>query len=156
MTGEIEIIEYQSRYQPRFKAINEQWIKRSHVLEEEDIRTLEDPEGYVIKNGGRIFLALYQEKIVGTCAYLNFGQGEFEMIKMAVDEAYRGLGIGSALCRVTISRMRGYGAKKIILFSNTIGSRIAIELYKKLGFKAVPLGNPEFKRADIRMELVLA
>ncbi len=149
----ISIVEYEAKHQPRFKAINEQWITRNHVLEEEDIKTLADPEGYVLKGGGRIFIALYNDYPVGTCAYLNMGDNVYEMIKMAVDEDYRGKSIGRLLGEFSIPKIKEMGAEKIILFSNTQGSQIAIELYKKLGFTEIPLGNSEFLRADIKMEL---
>lgn len=154
MTHKIEIVSYNPSHQQRFKEINEQWITRKHVLEEEDIKTLTDPEGYVLKGGGKIFIALCNGYPVGTCAYLNMGDSVFEMIKMAVDEDYRGLGIGRMLGEISLPLMKQTGAGTIILFSNTKGSAAAIELYKSLGFKEIPLGNSEFLRADIKMELI--
>lgn len=151
----IEIVEYLPGHQSRFKAINEQWITRSHVLEEEDVKTLEDPENHVLKNGGRIFMALYNGFPVGSCGYLNFGAEGYEMIKMAVDEDYRGLHIGRRLGDVSLQKMKEAGATRIFLYSNTQGSATAIRLYRKLGFTEIPLGNPEFLRADIKMELFL-
>src|ERR1700740_1316410 len=83
---DITIVEYKPEHKQRFKEINVQWITRSYVMEEEDIKTVEDPEGYVLKDGGKIYIALYKGYPVGTCAYLNLGNGIYEMIKMAVDE----------------------------------------------------------------------
>jgi ribosomal protein S18 acetylase RimI-like enzyme len=122
-------------------------------MEEEDIKTVEDPEGYVLKGGGKIFIALYEGFPVGTCAYLNLGNDTYEMIKMAVDENYRGLKIGNRIGIESVLKIKELGAKKIILFSNTKNSAAAIQLYRKLGFYEVPLGTSEFIRADIRMEL---
>ncbi|HKC68269.1 MAG TPA: GNAT family N-acetyltransferase, partial [Bacteroidia bacterium] len=139
----------------RFKEINVQWITRSYVMEEEDIKTVEDPEGYILKGGGKIFIALYKDYAVGTCAYLNLGNGEYEMIKMAVDENYRGLKIGKQIGKISVQKIKELKPKKIILFSNRKGSAKAIEMYHKLGFVEVPLGTSEFTRADIRMEIVL-
>lgn len=155
MTNNIKIVEYIPEYRSRFKEINEQWITKSFVMEEEDIKTLNDPESYIIRDGGKIFIALYNGKVAGTCAYLNFGNNEFEMIKMAVDENFRGLKIGKIIGEISIQKMKAYGAKKIFLFSNTKGSATAIQLYRKLGFKEIPLGNSEFQRADIKMEMKL-
>ena len=76
------------------------------------------------------------------------------MIKFAVDESYRGLKIGKILVEKSVESIRQLGAGKIILFSNRKGSAKAIELYHKMGFTEVPLGNSEFARADIKMELV--
>ncbi|MFL5751876.1 MAG: GNAT family N-acetyltransferase [Bacteroidia bacterium] len=154
--SDIQIVEYILEYQERFKEINVQWITRTYVMEEEDIRTVEDPESYVLENGGRIFIALYKNYPVGTCAYLNLGDGLYEMIKMAVDENYRGLRIGKIIGEVSVQKIKELGAKKIILFSNRAGSAAAIQLYHKLGFTEVPLGTSEFIRADIKMEMDLS
>jgi ribosomal protein S18 acetylase RimI-like enzyme len=150
----IEIVEYRPEHRARFKEINTQWITRLYVMEEEDIKTVDDPEGYVLKNGGKIFIALYDNYPVGTCAYLNLGEGVYEMIKMAVDEDYRGLQIGKRIGQESVEAIKKLGAKKIILFSNTQGSVAAIRLYRTLGFTEVPLGSSEFIRADIKMKLV--
>lgn len=152
--NEISIVDYQPQHHLRFKEINEQWITRSFTMEEEDIKTLEDPEGYILKGGGKIYIALYKGHPVGTCAYLNMGDQVYEMIKFAVDESYRGLKIGKILVEKSVESIRQLGAGKIILFSNRKGSAKAIELYHKMGFTEVPLGNSEFARADIKMELV--
>jgi GNAT superfamily N-acetyltransferase len=149
----IEVVNYQPEHQQRFKEINEQWITRKYVMEEEDIKTVNDPYAYILKNGGTIYIATHNGYPVGTCAYLNMGEGVYEMIKMAVDEKYRGLKIGKLLGEHTVEAMRKFGAKKLILFSNKAGSEVAIKLYYKLGFHEVPLGNSEFQRADIKMEL---
>ena len=150
----VEIVEYRPEHRQRFKEINVQWITRRYVMEEEDIKTVDDPEGYVLKVGGKIYIALYKGYPVGTCAYLNLGNNEYEMIKMAVDEDYRGLKIGKRIGAESVERIRELGAGKIILFSNRKGSATAIELYHKLGFTEVPLGISEFTRADIRMEII--
>lgn len=149
----ITIVEYKPEYHNRFREINVQWITRLYVMEEEDIKTVDDPESYVLKNGGKIYIALYNNYPVGTCAYLNLGNGVYEMIKMAVDESYRGLKIGKTIGEVSMQKIRELGAKKVILFSNRSGSATAIQLYHKLGFTEVPLGTSEFIRADIKMEV---
>lgn len=149
----VQIVEYLPKHKQRFKEINVQWITRIYVMEEEDTKTVEDPEGYILKDGGKIFIALYKGFPVGTCAYLNLGNDVYEMIKMAVDEDYRGLKIGKKIGEVSVQKIKEMGAKKIILFSNRKGSAKAIEMYHKLGFVEVPLGISEFSRADIRMEM---
>jgi ribosomal protein S18 acetylase RimI-like enzyme len=150
---EIQIVHYKPEHRTRFKEINEQWITKSFVMEEEDIKTLEDPESYILKNGGRIYIALYKGEAAGTCAYLNFGNHTYEMIKMAVDEKFRGLKIGKVIGEYSMQEMRSSGAKTVFLYSNTKGSAVAINLYRNLGFKEIPLGNSEFQRADIKMEI---
>jgi len=151
-TGIIEIVTYKREHHDRFREINEEWIKKKFILEEEDIKTLDDPEKYILKEGGKIFIALYNNIPVGTCAYLNFKNNVYEMIKMAVDEKFRGLKIGFKIGEWSLEEMKKLGAKTIFLYSNTDGSAEAIQLYRKLGFKEIPLGNSEFQRANIKME----
>ncbi len=152
--NDISIVDYLPEHRLRFKEINEQWITRSYVMEEEDIKTLEDPETYILKNGGKIYIALYNGHPAGTCAYLNMGDKVYEMIKFAVDEDFRGLKIGKVLLEESVERIKQLGADRIILFSNREGSTKAIEMYHTMGFKEIPLGNSEFARADIKMELI--
>lgn len=152
--NDISIVDYLPEHRLRFKEINEQWITRSYVMEEEDIKTVENPETYILKDGGKIYIALYKGHPVGTCAYLNMGDKVYEMIKFAVDEDYRGLKIGKVLVEESVESIKQLGAGKIILFSNRGGSAKAIEMYYRMGFKEIPLGNSEFARADIKMELI--
>jgi ribosomal protein S18 acetylase RimI-like enzyme len=77
----------------------------------------------------------------------------FEFTKMAVDEKYRGLKIGKTLALAAIGKARAMGAHKIILYSNTTLAN-AIALYRKLGFKEVPVDSV-YERSDIKMELPL-
>lgn len=114
---EVQIVDYLPEHKQRFKEINVQWITRSYIMEEEDIKTVEDPEGYILKDGGKIYIALYKGYPVGTCAYLNLGDSVYEMIKMAVDENYRGLKIGKTIGEVSVQKIKELKPKKIILFS---------------------------------------
>jgi len=52
----------------------------------------------------------------------------------------------------SLERAKELGAHKIILYSNT-ALKSAIHLYRKFGFKEVPLGDVEYKRANIKMEI---
>ncbi|NUM79526.1 GNAT family N-acetyltransferase [bacterium] len=155
MENKIVIIDYSPEYQPAFKALNVSWIEKSFEMEPIDFYQLDHPEEAILKDGGCIILAQYDNKIVGTCALIRMDAAVVEMIKMAVDERYRGLKIGYELGRAIIDKAKQLGAKKIELYSNTKGSASAVQLYRKLGFREIPLDHMEFKRADIKMELEL-
>ncbi len=73
---------------------------------------------------------------------------------MAVDEKFQGLKIGKLLALATIEKANEKNASKIILYSNT-KLIPAIALYRKLGFKEIPVDGP-YKRSDIKMELLLS
>jgi ribosomal protein S18 acetylase RimI-like enzyme len=151
--ADVKIVDYTSDHKKRFIEINEAWITKDFVLEEIDKRELYNPEENILKGGGAILIALHKNEPIGTCALVNMGNGEYELIKMAVDEKARGLKIGKLLGLKALERAKFLGAKKVILHSNTKFSAIAIQLYIKLGFKEIPLIKSEFERANIKMEI---
>ncbi len=58
------------------------------------------------------------------------------------------------MCRAAIGRARQSGANKIFLESNTI-LKLAVSLYRKLGFTELKELHPAYERGDIQMELTL-
>lgn len=150
----IEIINYQPEHQLWFEKFNRDWIEKFFWMEPIDVQVLERPEEYIITKGGKILMAQYHKEMAGTVALKYVSDGVYEFTKMAVDEKFQGKKIGYALSIAAIEQARQLNAEKIILYSNTkLGS--AISLYKKLGFKEVPLDGP-YKRSDIKMELTLS
>ena len=149
----IEILEYKSEYQPWFEQLNRAWIERYFVMEAIDVDVLQDPERHIISKGGSIIMAGLDDTIVGTVALKYSGPGVYEFTKMAVDEKFQGKKVGHALALAAIQKAGKLGGKKIILYSNTILVP-AIALYRKLGFREVPIDGP-YKRSNIKMELNL-
>lgn len=149
----LEIIDYQPAHKTAWKTINEAWITAAYTMETIDHEHCSHPETSILSGGGQILLATYGGKIVGTAGLLKDDPFTFELIKMAVDLDYRGLGIGKTLCQAAIQRSRDLGARMLYLFSNRQGSAKAIEIYRQLGFQEVPLDRQDFARADIRMEM---
>lgn len=154
-TSAVKIVDYTSEHARAFYDLNYAWISDAYDVEPEDEKVLEDPEKYYLKDGGAILIALYQGEPVGTCALKQGDPGVVEMSKMTVSKEMRGKKIGDLLGNAVIEKARELGAKKIILYSNRKGSAAGINLYKKLGFVEVPLTGHNFKRADIKMELML-
>ena len=74
---------------------------------------------------------------------------------IAVDEKFRGRGIGDKLMQACIEFTRASERSSIILESNT-KQVAAIRLYRKFGFRDTPLDpNSQYVRANIRMELTV-
>lgn len=155
MSDSVQIIDYRPEFKKDYIAINEAWIKKDYTLEELDIQELHNLEEYILKDGGAIILALIKDKVVGTCALQYKEKGVFEMVKMAVNDGFKGLGIGNKLCEGIIDKAKELNANEIILYSNTQYSVVAIKLYRKYGFIEIPLGKTDWNRADIKMELNL-
>lgn len=152
-TDTVRIIDYQPTHFQRWKEINEAWITKAYFMEEIDHLHCSQPEASILAPGGFILLAQIGEEIAGTAGLLKDDEHTYELIKMAVDERFRGHGIGIKLCEAAIQKSKEAGAKLLYLFSNTKGSATAIQIYRDLGFVEVPLDRQDFVRADIRMEM---
>ncbi|MEZ5425121.1 MAG: helix-turn-helix domain-containing GNAT family N-acetyltransferase [Pyrinomonadaceae bacterium] len=150
---EVKIIGFDPRYAQDFASLNYEWIEKYYRIEKADRKILDHPQTFVIDPGGQIFFALVGERPVGTVALVADGKERFELAKMAVTPQFRGFQIGDKLMTACIDHARRTGKKSIYLESNT-GLIPAITLYKKFGFKEVPM-NPDtpYQRSNIRMEL---
>lgn len=151
--NEVSIVTYTPELALYFKQLNIAWIEKYFKVEEHDLEQLDNPEHYIIDNGGEILFAEYDCKIVGTCALVKTGEGEYELAKMAVAEDLRGKQIGKKLGVAAVEWTNKSGAKRLWLESNRILTT-AINLYLKLGFVEVPVTYTPYARADIRMEII--
>ena len=153
--NELMLTTYRSEYAKDFESLNMAWIEKYFVPETHDLEQLSEPEEYIIAQGGEIVFAIYDDKVVGTCALIKTGEQEFELAKMAVSSEYQGLKIGYELGVYAIKKAKEMGAKRIWLESNR-KLKPAISLYLKLGFKEIPIDTATpYARADIRMEIML-
>lgn len=150
----VKIVPYKAQYSQVFKALNEDWITTHFEMEEADYKTLDNPDEYILGNGGLIFIALYKDEPVGTCALLKMNDGNYELAKMAVNSKLRGFNIGYLLGKTAVDKAQEIGARKIYLESNTL-LKPAIQLYLKLGFKKIAGHNTPYKRCNIQMELII-
>jgi N-acetylglutamate synthase-like GNAT family acetyltransferase len=150
----IELRAYQPEDAKAFRELNEAWIKKYFVLEETDREVLGDPHGHVIQPGGHIFMAFLEGRAIGCCALIPMESGVFEVAKMAVDEKYRGHGVGRKVLAYTVERARNLGASMLYLETNRKLAN-AIHLYESLGFQHLPPKESPYARANVFMELRL-
>jgi putative acetyltransferase len=148
----IEIIEYDDKYHSDFKRMNLDYLDKYHLTESHDLEILDDPKRTVLENNGFIWLAKAGDEIVGTVGIIDEGHGIFELIKMCVDESWRGKGISKLLIETCLQKVKGLGGKRLILFSNH-QLKTALKLYEKYGFKNVEVKGSPFVTADVKMEL---
>jgi putative acetyltransferase len=140
-----------------FRQLNEEWIRRYFVLEPKDEASFTNPQKTILDNGGRIFFAVQKDEVVGCCALIAIGPGEFEVAKMAVTESCQGAGIGRRLLEQTIAAARALGAKRLYLETNQ-KLAAAIRLYESVGFRHLPCERivpSPYARANVYMELYL-
>lgn len=154
---DVEIVEYTPKYHDAFRSLNVEWISTYFEMEEADYKALDNPEDYILKKGGKILVALYENEPVGVCALIKMNNSDydFEMAKMAVSPKAQGKNIGWLLGKAIVNSAKEMGAKKIYLESNTI-LKPAINLYYKLGFEKVFGLETPYKRCNIQMELVIS
>ena len=93
----ISIVTYQDKYLPDFKRLNLEWLDKYNLTEPYDLEILNDPKGAVIDKGGCIFIAVDDDRAIGTAGLAKINDSEYELVKMAVDPAYRGKRIGKKL-----------------------------------------------------------
>jgi putative acetyltransferase len=149
-----EVIGFEPQYAADFKRLNVDWISRYFVVEPHDLEQLDDPQYHIIEPGGHILLACVGDQVAGTVAMVADGPTRFELAKMAVDDAFKGYGIGRKLGEAALAWARQRGATTVWLQSNRRLTP-ALQLYEHLGFREVPLSAGEYSRADIQMEVLL-
>ena len=141
-----------------FKQLNEEWIARLFTLEPADRRILDNPQAEIVDQGGQVLIARSDGAIVGCVALVAACGGVFELSKMTVAPASRGLGIGRVIILAAIDYARTLGATSLFLGSSTKLAN-AVRLYEAMGFTHVPLdqlGPLPYRRADVFMRYVLA
>ena len=149
-----KIIDYKDKYIADFRRLNMEWLEKYDLVESHDLEILDYPRENVIDTGGFIFLLSEENEIIGSAGLFKMDDGEYELVKMAVDPKHRGKKFGDMLLKKCIDKAREVNASKIILYSNS-NLQTAIRLYEKFGFKHLEVIDAPFKTADIKMELVL-
>ncbi len=151
--GAIEIVDYRPAYKKHFRSLNEAWLTEHFSIEAEDAALLADPNRRILRKGGEILFALAGERVAGTCALLNHGDGVMELGKMAVAADLRRRGIGSALLDTCFARAAARGAPAIYLHTSS-ELKAANGLYRRAGFRKVqssPLPRYNYERPTFTM-----
>ncbi len=152
MEHTLEIIPFTDKYANHFYDLNVEWLKKYFYVEPYDEKVLSNPKKYVLEPGGFIFFAKYNTKIVGVVSIIN-QKTFYELSKMAVAPKFQGLKIGLKLMEFSIAFAKKQNWPSITLYSHR--SLVpAINLYKKMGFKEIPVEeNSHYERSDIKMIL---
>jgi ribosomal protein S18 acetylase RimI-like enzyme len=149
------IISFRPDLAPVFRDLNLNWLEEYFCVEPHDQNLLQDCEAQIIGKGGYIFFFIEQEMILGTFALIKINPKEFELGKMTVQKAYRGMGIGQKMLSFCLEFSRNKSWDKLVLYSNT-SLENSIHLYRKFGFREIPIDdkNP-YDRGNIKMEIML-
>lgn len=155
----VRILDYRDELAPAFRDINVEWISSMFSMERSDRDILDHPRASILETGGAILFAETPDGgIVGTCALLQRRPHVYELTKMGVLAAARGLKVGEKLLAAAIARARELGAKDLYLLTNA-RCEAAIHLYEKAGFlhdeEVMREHGARYKRCDVAMRFPL-
>ena len=151
----LEIVPFNGDYKSAFESLNREWIEEYFVMEEEDLKTLQNPESYIMKKGGEIFFAVLDGDVVGTSAMIQTSNGIYELAKMSVAKKLQGLGIGKKLLKRCIDFSKEREATEIFLITND-SLKPALNLYQSCGFVLNEQNDDNrYERGNTKMTLIL-
>lgn len=156
----LKIHEFSDDLAGAFHDINAAWIESMFQLEDTDKEVLTNPRKHIIDAGGTIlFVEAVGLGIVGACALQKTGKTSFELTKMGVLPAARGLKAGEYLLDAVIQRAATLGADPLYLLTNK-KCEAAIHLYAKAGFRhdteIMALYGVRYARCDVAMRFAPA
>ena len=151
----LQIVPFNKDYKPAFEFLNRAWIEEYFVMEEEDLKTLQNPESYVLEKGGEVFFAILDGEVVGTAAMIQTDKGIYELAKMAVARQFQGLGIGKKLLKRCIDFSKEREAAEIFLITND-SLKPALSLYLSFGFVLNDQNDDNrYERGNTKMNLLI-
>lgn len=148
----VRFVDYQPGHAAAWAALNEAWLAEGgFAVEAKDRKVIDDPQAAILAPGGRIFIAERDGAAIGCCALMAMDDGGYEVAKMTVSPAARGLGLGRRLLEVCEAAARQAGAPRLYLeTSSTL--KPAGALYRSFGFIDLPPRPSPYARADVWME----
>lgn len=103
---------------------------------------------------GRIYIALFEDKVAGCIALRRFDQNSAELKRLFIRNGFRGLGISKRLIQRVIQDALDVGYQSILL--DTLDTmKPAISLYTAFGFKEIesyydnPIEGAKYYKLDL-------
>lgn len=147
----IRIISWDDAYRGAWRDLGLSWLQQYDLVEEEDLRILNDPQGAILAPGGQIFLAVEDGALMGTLSLIPEGEGIYELAKMGVAPAHRRRGVADKLMDRAHQWAYAQGAEKLMLFTNR-KLEAAQKLYDKWCFAEIHAPDEKFLLSDKQME----
>jgi ribosomal protein S18 acetylase RimI-like enzyme len=153
--GQLRFLPFAPERARYFESINTIWIDEMFVLEDIDKKVLQNPQKHIMDKGGFIYFVEHETLgIIGTCALLNSGNGNFELTKMGVHPSSRGLKVGEQLLQYVIEQAQTVVPNVLYLLTNK-KCEAAIHLYEKNGFchdaEIMQIYGKSYARCDVAM-----
>lgn len=150
--SDVSIIDYRPEHAAVWRDLNEAWLNEGgFVIEAKDRKVLDHPQAAILDGGGRIFLAERGGEIIGCCALMAMADGGYEVAKMTVTPAARGLGLARRLLEACQTAAMAAGAHRLYLETSS-SLATARALYDSFGFVPLPPAPTPYARCDVWME----
>ncbi len=154
LESKVQVIDYVDEFKEKFRAINYEWIEKYFEVTELDKKAFDNPRKEILNKNGFIYLAKYNNEIVGSVALERLSNTQYALTRMGVKPGYQGKKIGQLLIKTAIEKSTDLKLDSVVLYTNQVLIN-ALNLYFKNGFKVVELDEVPYKRATIKMELKL-
>lgn len=131
---------FEPRYQPHVMDLIEQiQVNEFHIpIEEAQWKELQSIPSSFQKDKGNYWVALDQEKVIGTIAVIDIGHKAFELRDVFLDKKYRGLPQGYAKQLLdTVLKWSKEQRVHTIYLGTTLAFRAAHRFYEKHGFREI-------------------
>lgn len=134
----MEIVRYQEEYRQQIIDLilhiqNDE--AKIHLPIEEQPDLLDIPSCYE-KNGGRFHVAVDGKDVIGTFAFMNFGNGNAVLKKFFVRADWRGKKVGLALYQTVIRYLKEHGCRQALLDTPSVATA-SHRFYERAGFQRI-------------------
>jgi GNAT superfamily N-acetyltransferase len=142
----VEIVSYKDEYKQQIidliLHIQNDEAKINLSLEEQP-DLLDIPSCYE-KKGGRFWVAVDGRDVIGTFAFMNYGNGNAVLKKFFVRSDWRKKKVGLALYQTVIDYLKEQGYKQALLDTPSVATA-AHRFYEKAGFRRIEKSDLPFK-----------
>ncbi|MCI8332825.1 MAG: GNAT family N-acetyltransferase [Clostridiales bacterium] len=141
----MEIINYQEVYKQQaidlILSIQNSEAKINLPIEEQP--DLLDIPLYYEKAGGAFWLAVEQNEVIGTIAFMNYGNGRAVLKKFFVRRDWRNKKIGYALYETLLACLKKQGYQQVLLDTPSV-AKASHRFYERAGFCQITKENLPF------------
>ena len=142
----MKIIQYQDKYKQQIIDLIlhiENDENKINLSLEEQPDLLDIPNCYE-KNGGAFYIAVENNEIIGTFAFMNYGNKNAVLKKFFVRKDFRNKKLGLALYNTVLEKLKQDGYKQALLDTPTV-ALASHRFYEKAGFKKLEENLPPFE-----------
>jgi putative acetyltransferase len=131
-------------------------LEESIMLHEEsgELKDMDNIQQNYFNQDGIFLITLHEQEIIGTGGIRRLEEDICELKRFWLLTEYHGKGLGLRMIRELLSFAREKGYTFIRLETDPNAQKRAVEFYKRLGFKEVPIANASDDE-DILMEMPL-